>query len=141
VSTPVYDINKKYVAVLKGAASELVTHRELRNSYKTNRSIKTWATYFLLKSLTTSGHISNWTAQKADLLDYCKMTENCFRARLRELQTLKLITVAKKNRNIELTSFTTAAEILGIEYAGTIKIEYNDKQPGQNIFPILPSNG
>lgn len=134
VATPIYDINKKYVAVLAGAAAELVMHRELRTKYKTNRSIKTWATYFLLKSLTTSGHVSNWIKQKQDLLQYCKMTENSFRARLKELQQLELITVDRKTHSIQLTSFTTAAEILGITYTGTIKIEYNDKQPGQNIF-------
>lgn len=134
MATPIYDINKKYVAVLAGAAAELVTHRELRTKYKTNRSIKTWSTYFLLKSLTTSGQINNWIKQQDHLLEYCKMTANCFRARLAEMQQLKLATVNKKNRNITLTSFTTAAEILGIEYTGTIKIEYNDKQPGQQIF-------
>lgn len=136
MSTPVYDINKKYVAVLTGAAAELVTHRELRNEYKTNRSIKTWSTYFLLKSLTTSGKITNWISQKDAILNYCKITENCFRARLNEMQALKLVTIEKqgKTRHIKLTSFTTAAEILGIEYIGTIKIEYNNEQPGQQIF-------
>ncbi len=159
VSAPIYDINKKYVAVLNGAAAVLVTHRELRGhtvsktpnkkrkkfndtyqasrtteGYKTNRSIKTWATYFLLKSLTTSSYINDWTKQKEELLSYCKITENCFRARLRELQQLQLITVNKKNRSITLTSFTTAAEILGIDYTGTIKIEYNEKVEGQQVF-------
>jgi hypothetical protein len=158
VIAPIYDINKKYVAVLKGASAVLVTHRELRGhtvskapnkkrkkfndkyqasrtteGYKTNRSIKTWSTYFLLKSLTTSGLLMQWTKQKDYLLSYCKITENCFRARLAEMQTLGLITISK-NRSITLTSFTQAAQILGIDYTGTIKIEYNEKVEGQQIF-------
>ena len=135
MSTPVYDINqaKKYVAVIAGACDVLVTHREIRNKYQTNRSIKTWATYFLLKSLTASGILRDWTSQKQTILSYCKMTENCFRARLAELQQLQLITL-QKNRSIKLTSFETAADILGIAYEGTIKIEYNENLPGKQIF-------
>ena len=61
------------------------------------------------------------------------MTENCFRARLAELQQLKLITL-QDNRSIRLTSFENAAEILGVVYDGTIKIEYNEELPGRQIF-------
>ena len=121
------------VAVLAGACEVLVSHRETRNRYQTNRSIKTWATYFLLKSLTKSGILRDWTSQKQSILSYCKMTENCFRARLAELQQLRLITL-QKNRSIKLTSFETAADILGIPYDGTIKIEYNENLPGKQIF-------
>ena len=158
MSATVHDIsNITLVPILAGAAEVLVAHRELRGTsiskkkkkltktktvayyekrkegYETNRSIKTWATYFLLKSQTTSGIIQNWTAQKKHLLQFCKATENSFRARLAELQQLKLITITK-NRSILLTSFETAADILGIAYTGIIKISYNDKLPGQQIF-------
>ena len=134
MSATIHHINQvKQVAVLNGAANELVTHRELRNKYCTNRSIKTWATYFLLKSLTSSGCISNWTKQKQHILSYCRCTENSFRARLNEMEDLKLITLSK-SRSILLTSFETAAEILGIEYTGLIKIDYNENLPGKQIF-------
>lgn len=123
----------KYVPVLKGASQILVTHRELRNTYKTNRSIKTWATYFLLKSCTTSGLIKNWLSQRDYLTSYCKMTENCLRARLRELKELGLVEITK-NKNITLCSFEAAADILGIAYTGTIKIEYDNDVPGHQVF-------
>jgi len=135
VAIPIHHINqdKKFVAVISGACEILVAHRELRNKYQTNRSIKTWATYFLLKSLTTSGILRDWTKQKQTILSFCKMTENCFRIRLAELQKLNLITL-QSNRTIKLVAFEKAAEILGIIYDGTIKIEYDDTLPGQQIF-------
>ena len=111
-----------------------MAQRETRSTYQTNRAIKTWATYFLLKSLTVPGILKNWTSQKQQVLGYCKMTENSFRARLAEMQQLKLIKLYA-NRNIKLTSYEDAAGILGItDYLGTIKIEYNEKLPGKQIF-------
>jgi len=134
MTAPVHHINQsKFVAVISGACEILVTHRETRNTYQTNRSIKTWATYFLLKSLTASPILKDWTSQKEKILVFCKMTENSFRARLAELQQLKLI-ILQKNRSIKLTSFENAAGILGIDYTGTIKIEYNETLPGKQIF-------
>lgn len=123
----------KQVPILIGAADELVTHRELRNTYSTNRSIKTWSTYFLLKSLTRSGIIKNWQQQKQLLLSFCKCTENSFRARLREMQQLKLISLSK-NHSVLLTSYHNAADILGIPYTGLNKIDYNYELPGKQIF-------
>ncbi len=120
--------------MLKGAAAELCRHRELRTKYQTNRSIKTWACYFLLKSKTTSGFIQNWQRQKVDLLLYLQMSENCFRTRLAELHQLKLITLIGK-RTIQLTSYEKAAEILDIPYTGLTKIEYDAATtPGNQIF-------
>lgn len=136
MSALIHDINqenKKFVSVIAGACEILVTQRETRNKYQTNRSIKTWATYFLLKSLTASGVIRDWTKQKGSILSYCKMTENCFRARLRELEDLRLIRL-QKNRSIRLISFEKAADILGINYEGVIKIEYDETLPGSQIF-------
>lgn len=137
MTAPVHHIDPaiKFVPVLAGAAEELVTHRELRTKYCTNRSIKTWATWFLLKSMTTSGVISTWTdaKQKEKILSYCKCTENSFRARLSEMIKLKLVTLTH-TRSLLLTSYENAADILGIVYNGTIKIEYNESLPGQQIF-------
>ncbi len=124
---------KVTVPILTGAADILVTHRELRNKYCTNSSIKTWSIYFLLKAQGTSGIIKNWTAQKQQLLSFCKITENSFRARLADLKALGLATVSD-NRTITLTSFIKAADILGITYEGITNIEYNYELPGQQIF-------
>lgn len=124
---------RKYVAVLRGAADVLVTHRELREIYLTNRSIKTWGTFFLLKSLSIPGMIKCWTSQKQKILSFCRMNEGSFRTRLREMKAMGLIKISK-DLTITLTSFENAAKILGIEYTGTIKIEYNESLPGKNMF-------
>jgi hypothetical protein len=43
--------------------------------------------------------------------------------------------ILQKNRTIKLTSFETAAGILGIDdYKGEIKIEYNEKIQGKQVF-------
>lgn len=124
---------RKYVTVLRGASDVLVSKRELRESYQTNRSIKTWSTFFLLKSLSIPGMIQNWRNQRKALLEYCKMSENSFRVRLKELKALGLITISK-DLTITLTSYKNAAQILGIKYNGTTKIEYHAKSPGKQIF-------
>jgi hypothetical protein len=124
---------KRMVPVLIGASEVLVAHREMRTSYQTNRSIKTWATYFLLKSLSIPSVIKTWTNQKDNLLDYCRMTERSFYTRLQELKRLGLITISK-NYCIHLVSYEKAAQILGIPFTGTIKIEYHAKTEGKQIF-------
>jgi hypothetical protein len=125
------------VPVLVGAANELCSHRELRTTYCTNRSIKTWAHFFLLKSQTTSGVIQNWIKQKQELLSFCKINEQTFRARCKELIALKLITIHPQSHNITLASFTTAAEIMGIEYNGIINIDYDTTAEGTQIFQYI----
>lgn len=123
----------KYVNVLKGASLALVKRRELRGEYETNRSIKTWSVFFLLKSLSIPGQIQRWQHQKNALLQYCKMSENSFRSRLNELKALNLITITK-DLTIKLVTYKKAAEILGIDYEGIIKIEYNANTSGKQSF-------
>jgi hypothetical protein len=126
----------KPIKIITGAAEILVSQRELREKYETNRDIKYWSTYFLLKSLTSSGVICQWTKQKESLLDFCKMTENTFRNHLSKLKELKLIKVTK-NRTILLTSFETAADILGISFTGHTIIDYDTSTQGNQIFQYL----
>lgn len=137
-----------FVPILNGAPQALVAHRELRGQYvtkggegyQTNRSIKTWSTYFLLKALTTSGKIQNWTSskQKERLLTWCQCNENTFRLRLKEMEDLDLIGIeeaSKYSRHINLSSYEKAAEILDIPFSGTTKIKYSpyDTQ-GKQVF-------
>lgn len=132
-------INHSYpahVPVLIGAPEELVTHRELRNKYQTNRHIKTWACWFQLKALTTSNKIQNWYKQLDHLLPFLQMNENTLRRRLCEMIELQLITVV--DGDIYLISYEKAAALLNIPYAGTIKVEYNPtKHEGKQIFQYL----
>ena len=59
-------IRSKYpekVQILRGEPAALVSLRHLRTTYETNRDIKYWATWFLLKALTTTSYIQHWTSQ------------------------------------------------------------------------------
>ncbi|MBC7509801.1 MAG: hypothetical protein H7320_13795, partial [Ferruginibacter sp.] len=66
--------------------------------------------------------------------DYCKMTETTFRARLRELAALKLVTIKSKPYHLTLVSYEKAAEILGIEYEGLVKLDYDISIDGKQVF-------
>lgn len=149
------------VSVLVGAPNALVAHRELRGhyvgksrkarklkseqyyekrteGYQTNRSIKVWACYFLLKSMTTSGKISRWTDDKELILTWCQCNENTFRRHLAAMVALKLCTVNRITKSITLVSFERAAEILDIPFEGTIKLQYNPYiQNGKQVFQFI----
>jgi hypothetical protein len=114
--------------------SEAYYKNRTTQGYHTNRSIKTWACYFLLKSLTTSGVIQRWTSQRLMLLDFTKMNENSLRTRLAEMKALGLCTISKHSKNIQLVSFEKAADILDIVYTGTIEIEYKTNTDAKQIF-------
>lgn len=155
----------RFVPVLNGAASALVAHRELRGQYVgqpdkykkrkkaseqyyskrtegyyTNRSIKTWCCFFLLKALTTSGKLQNWTGRdnKLWILTWLQMNENSFRRRLAEMQELDLCGIDKQSNgsiNIILTSYEKAAAILDIPFNGTTQLKYSpDAHQGKQIF-------
>jgi hypothetical protein len=122
------------VPVLTGAAEELVRHRELRNKYETNRSIKTWSCWFLLKALTTSGKIQRWRSQRDFLFEWLQLNENTFYARLHEMERLEIITIDDKD-SIHLVSYDKAAEVLGIAYNGLTHIQYNPNDyAGKQVF-------
>ncbi len=123
-----------HVAILTGAAECLVNQRELRTKYQTNRQIKYWSTYFLLKALTTSGQIKNWRSQRPLILGFLQMNENTFYNHLQALQTLNLVQVDEAY-NIKLASYKAAAGILEITYTGLTIIPYNPlKNAGKQIF-------
>jgi hypothetical protein len=128
--TPVIPLHGEVykIPVLIGAADELVTRRAKKNVYHVNPELKYWATWFLLKSFTTSGRIQAWNKQKKELLEFLRMSDGSFRNQLYKLQQLKLISIDKsavgRDRDITLTSYKEAAAILGIIYKGTELIEY-----------------
>jgi hypothetical protein len=125
-----------HVPVIIGAEEELVQKRELRNTYHTNRDIKSWACWFLLKALTKSGKIQQWTKQEEHLLHYTQMNLKTFYTRLHEMTTLQLITI--EDSDIHLISYEKAAELLDITYYGTKLVEYDpEKQKGKQVFQYL----
>lgn len=130
-TAPVISINQNNVyqiPVLIGAANELVGLREKKNVYNVNPHIKYWATWFLLKSFTTSGRIQAWNKQKRELLEFLRMSDGSLRNQLYKLQQLKLISIEKsaigRDRDLVLTSYKEAAGIMGIIYKGTEIINY-----------------
>lgn len=126
------------VPVLNGSERQLVAHRELRTKYHTNRSIKTWSVFFLLKAMTTSGKIFRWTSGKQLILSWCQCNENTFRRHLSAMKALKLCSVDKTTKTITLVSFEKAAEILDIPYSGVTYIKYNPYiNNGKQIFQFF----
>lgn len=124
---------KVFIPVLQGAPELLVSKRQLQKAYYTNDQIKTWATFFLLKALSSSGCIKIWTKQKQFLLEYCKCCENSFRKRLKEMKNIGLVSISSSH-SLLLISYERASKILGIPFTGLIKIEYDLSQSGQQIF-------
>ncbi|RYE02363.1 MAG: hypothetical protein EOP50_00245 [Sphingobacteriales bacterium] len=132
-------INLVYPAAVPvpiGAADILVTMRELRTKYHTNRDIKVWAAWFLLKSLTRSCKIQLWRQQIEHLtfwLQVCERTMYRLLARMEELQLIRL-----EGGDIILASYRDAAEILGINYHGLTYVTYHPKtHEGNQIFQYV----
>ncbi|MES2773403.1 MAG: hypothetical protein V4722_04425 [Bacteroidota bacterium] len=126
------------VPIITGAPEMLVCRRELRNKYYTNRDIKTWAAYFLLKSLTTSSIIKQWDQQSSFLEGVLQCNERTLRARLAEMVHIGLCQLCTATKNLTLTSYEKAAEILDIKYEGTTTILYDTAtQRGCQVFQYL----
>lgn len=112
------------VPLLLGAADHLVSLREKKNVYNVNPHLKYWATFFLLKTISSSGVIHNWNKQKHFLLQYLRLSDGTFRSQLSTLKKLGLIEDYKASRSIILCSYKNAAHIMGIEYKGECQVEY-----------------
>lgn len=111
--------------------------RELRNKYETNRHIKTWSCWFLLKALTSSSKIQTWYKQKEHLFPWLQLNENTFRRRIAEMEKLELLTI-DNGGSLNLVSYEKAAGILGIAWCGLTNIIYNPtKNAGKQIFQYL----
>ncbi|TWI80547.1 hypothetical protein IQ13_3225 [Lacibacter cauensis] len=143
-AAPILSINSKKeyaVPVLIGAADHLVTLREeSAKGYMINPHLRYWATWFLLKSFTTSGVIQQWNKQKRTLLDYLRISDCTFRSQLNALQRLNLITEDyKKTGNITLCSYKEAAQIMGISYKGTTAVQYKpfDYENERQVFRYI----
>jgi hypothetical protein len=125
------------VPILKGAAEQLVTRRELRNVYQTNQDIKTYAAWFIFKALTTTGLIKNYINQSAHLCAVLHCSEGTLRGLVARMKEKKLLTV-EPGRNLRLVSYDDAAQILQIIYTGTEPLKYDyAKQTGNQVFSYI----
>jgi hypothetical protein len=132
------DPSKLYkVAILKGAAEELVSHRELRKKYETNQDIRIWSAFFLLKAMTTAPFIKNWRNQSDLILTWLQMEEKTFYWILKKLKKLNLAMV-DDHYGIHLAGWEQAAHILNIVYTGTTIIQFNPyKYAGKQTFQYI----
>lgn len=135
----------KTVKIINGAPAAMVSLRELRGqhvttgkAYETNRNIKYYSTWLLLKSLSTSSKIEGWIYQKKYLLHWLQMNENTFRRHLAWLKQEELLTIDKSSFSIRMCGYAAAAEHMGIEYAGTYQVPFNpNKYEGKQTFQYL----
>lgn len=122
--TKVHNTNYQ-VKVFLYSPSDLSSCRELRNKYQTNREIKLWSIYFLLKRIAPgSSQIQKWRSQREVILPFLQIGEKQFYWYLSQLSKKGLATVDKKH-NINLVSYNKAAEIQGYLAAHTYNIPYN----------------
>lgn len=131
------------VKILKGAPDALVSCRELRGhyctkpgqkGYETNREIKIWSVFFLLKAMTTAPFITNWRKQRPLLFTWLQMDEKTFYSFLTQLKKKNLITVDRMF-NIHLASWEQAAHILDCFDSSLLTIPFNPyKHEGKQVF-------
>lgn len=116
------------VPVPIGLPEALVKRRVLKEKYEVNPDIKTVSIWLLLKSLTKSGLIKNWWAQKDDLLPFLHICERTFYSQLHKMQKLGLISEVDAAGNIRLISYEKAAALFDVAYSGMKYLPYNYKQ-------------
>lgn len=141
--TPIRSINQQevyLVPVLRGAADHLITLREIKVVRRVNPHLRYWATWFLLKTISSSGVINRWNKQKLFLLQYLRLSDSTLRSQLATMKRLGLITQCHKaTGNITLCSYKEAAQIMGIEYKGETTVEYkpNEYKNEQQVFRYI----
>jgi hypothetical protein len=111
------------VKVPAGIANVLLCQRKLVNTYETNRTVRTFETFFLLKSLTTSGVIQQYTKQLPWLLLYTKLSRGSFFSRIRQMEDLRLI--ERKDGNLCMASYAFVSEEWGCEKSVFHYLKYN----------------
>jgi hypothetical protein len=144
MNTPANHTAPLSVPILIGAPAALVGCRELRNKYMTNRDIKTYAAFFLLKTLSTTGVIQEYENQMGVILPLIQCNKQTAAARVKEMAALGLckLTIVEVSNNcylttIHLVSYKEAAAKLGIKYNGLINIIYDQEKKGNQIFQYL----
>jgi len=104
-------------------ASFAVSQRQKKTVYDTNQVIKALGTWLVLKAEAPGGLIQDWNQQKKFLFFLCKCSEAIFRHRLQILKSMKLVSHCQKN--LLLTSWDKANDILGIDCTKKYTIQYD----------------
>jgi len=117
--------NELVTKVIKNRKQRNLHCRKRSEGYYTNRVIKPICTYFLLKALTPSGVIREYT--KIPLLDYLGICKATFYSHLKQLESLKL--VKRTADSLRLTSYDRMIEIFDLvpQTSNVTYINYNCK--------------
>ncbi len=103
---------------------QFVSTREQNTKYQTNKLIKYVGVYYVLKSLTTSGVLVNWTEQRSSLCDYLNCTEPTLYKYLRQCEKLGYIRRTEGSIVLKsLSSFAESFDIVSISFT-KIKLDY-----------------
>lgn len=136
-------INSMLIGVLEGKATlrvkvynelitNIITNRKTRNKYQTNRILKPICTYFLLKSLTPSGVIREYT--KLPLLEVLNVSKATFYKQIKELESLKL--VRRVGDSLIMCSYERMIEMFDL-VRGTQNITYINYTPKFKFYHLV----
>jgi len=95
--------------------SALLMQRKLVNKYEKHNLLKIYSYYFLLKAITTSGTVHNFSDQKPFLRKYFKVTRNTFTKIISQLVELNLVTIT--NDDLNIAEWKQADAILQSDYS------------------------
>lgn len=118
--------------------TDILQSATIKTKYQTNDLLKLYGTYFLLKSETTSGMISDLHEQIKHITKLCKCSKSTLYARLRKLAQIGLVT--KSGKHILLSSWRKLQEIhdptssLDIEF---YTVNYDLSNPIQTIEYLI----
>lgn len=125
----------KTIKILKGLSSDVVRFRAIRHKYETNRAIKAYSLWVLLKNETESGIIHHYEKQLPYLLELLKVSRATFYNYLRYAEQLKLI--ERQGGTIKLASYQSVIDDLCLIDKSFIYINYDLTHEKQKIEHIL----
>lgn len=101
-----------------------IKNRELKTKYQTNTDIKCLALFYLLKNVSQTSIIKDYSKNLQSILTYTGLTQGTFYTHLNKLVNCGLIT--KNSKNLVLSDFKTLFSMYGVEEGATpITINYD----------------
>lgn len=120
---PEVSVPKQLIYFSCDQRKECGAHVTIGASHTHNPFEKRISTLLLLKNVTTSGLIQNYTAQIKDIAGYCKIAQSTL---YRDISWLKAEGLLfKVGKHLRIASWKTIAEKYGIDTSEKIQIEYN----------------
>lgn len=115
--------------ILEGLSRMIVSDRHLRASYKTNRAVKYYGFYCILKSMTTSGLVRDYVNQLTHICEITKRSRSTFYSYLNEC--IKLGLIEKVGDNLRLTSWDTLVERFALRERKFTEFNYDTTRKDQ----------